>query len=81
LEATTAVVEEIFEGGPEQVKDHDVVVAFDAVPADVGNADWIITIKYNSRREMGVSWLKKSKGQPQWPRDHREKTHTAIFHT
>jgi len=39
LEASAAVVEEIFEGGAEEVEDHDVVVAFDSVPADIGDAD------------------------------------------
>ncbi len=39
LEASTAVVEEIFEGRAEEVEDHDVVVAFDSVPADIGDAD------------------------------------------
>ena len=33
-----AVVEEVFETWPEQVNDHDVVVAFDAEPVHVGNA-------------------------------------------
>jgi hypothetical protein len=39
LETPPAVVEKIFEGGAEEVEDHDVVVAFDAVPADIGDAD------------------------------------------
>ena len=38
LEAAAAVVEEVFEGWTEEVEDHYVVVAFDAVPADIGDA-------------------------------------------
>ena len=38
LEAAAAVVEEVFEGGAEEVEDHYVVVAFDSVPPDVGDS-------------------------------------------
>lgn len=38
-ELAVAKVEEVLEGGPEQVEDHGVVVAFGAVPANKGNAD------------------------------------------
>ena len=35
LEAPAAVVEEVFQGWTEEVKDHDVVVAFNAVPSHI----------------------------------------------
>ena len=41
LEAAAAVVEEVFEGRTEEVKDHDVVVSFNAVPAYVGDSHWM----------------------------------------
>jgi hypothetical protein len=38
-EFAVAEVEEVLEGGPEQVKDHGIVVAFGAVPANKGHTD------------------------------------------
>ena len=48
LEAELAVaeVEEVLEGGAEQVDDHDVVVALDAVPAHVGDADFCFCLLF-----------------------------------
>ena len=54
MEASTAVVEEIFEGGTEEVEDHDVVVAFDSIPADIGDADCKFILLFQEKNERGV---------------------------
>ena len=41
LEVAAAVAEEVFEGRTEEVKDHGVVVSFDAIPAYVGESHWM----------------------------------------
>lgn len=38
-ELSVAEVEQVLQAGPQQIDDHDVVVAFNAIPAHVGNAD------------------------------------------
>lgn len=38
-ELPLAVVEEVLKAGPEEVNDHDVVVAFDSEPVDIWDAD------------------------------------------
>ena len=55
LEPPPAIVEEVFEGRPKQVKNHDIVVAFNAVPPDIWNPH------YTRRQNRGV-WEKGGGG-------------------
>lgn len=38
LKAPATIVKQILEGGTQQIEDHDIVVAFNSVPANVWNA-------------------------------------------
>jgi hypothetical protein len=40
IEAPAAIIEKILQALAEQIYDHDVVVAFDAIPTHARNANW-----------------------------------------